>query len=372
MSVDLLVVDDGSRDGTAHDRPRARRPRDRPRAPARPRRGAAHRARGRPRRGLRRGRLPRRRRRVRPGRLRDACSTRWRAGAPTTCTGSRFLGATRTGMTWHRTLANRATSALLGTLLHTVVTDGQTGYRAFSARALAAARIRHDYNYAQVLTLSLWGAGIDAGRGADLLPPPHERPLLRELPGVPGARGAGRLARVARLAHGEGRERRGRWRRPASTPSRRRAEEREDVLERAERRVRALGHERAARPAHVHVEPDGRRQRRAPTARCRPAARAAGPTRSAGPPAAATPAGAAAGTRSRTSSGRGRRRSAGPRARRRRGRRSPRSRARPAPRGRAGRAASATATRAPAKTSANTGAQRSRPYSRSMKSATRR
>ena len=77
-------------------------------------------------------------------------------------TGSRFLGAPRTGMTWHRSLANRATSSLLGTLLHTVVSDGQTGYRAFSARALAAARIRHDYNYAQVLTLSLWGAGIDA------------------------------------------------------------------------------------------------------------------------------------------------------------------------------------------------------------------
>jgi hypothetical protein len=77
-------------------------------------------------------------------------------------TGSRFLGAARTGMSRHRTLANRAASALLGTLLHTVVSDGQAGYRAFSDRALAAARIRHDYNYAQVLTLSLWGAGIDA------------------------------------------------------------------------------------------------------------------------------------------------------------------------------------------------------------------
>jgi Glycosyl transferase family 2/Type I phosphodiesterase / nucleotide pyrophosphatase len=77
-------------------------------------------------------------------------------------TGSRFLGAPRSGMSWHRTLANRAASALLGTLLHTVVSDGQAGYRAFSRRALAAARIRHDYNYAQVLTLSLWGAGIDA------------------------------------------------------------------------------------------------------------------------------------------------------------------------------------------------------------------
>jgi glycosyl transferase family 2/type I phosphodiesterase/nucleotide pyrophosphatase len=75
--------------------------------------------------------------------------------------GSRFLGD-RDGMSWHRTLANRALSALLGTLMGgTVLTDGQTGYRAFSQRALGAARIRHDYNYAQVLTLSLWGAGIE-------------------------------------------------------------------------------------------------------------------------------------------------------------------------------------------------------------------
>jgi hypothetical protein len=75
--------------------------------------------------------------------------------------GSRFLGR-REGMSWHRTLANRTSSALLGTLLGTVMSDGQTGLRAFSASALAAARIRHDYNYAQVLTISLWGAGIDA------------------------------------------------------------------------------------------------------------------------------------------------------------------------------------------------------------------
>jgi len=75
--------------------------------------------------------------------------------------GSRFLGR-REGMSWHRTLANRAISGLLGLMLETVTSDGQTGYRALSARALAAARIRHDYNYAQVLTLSLWGAGIDA------------------------------------------------------------------------------------------------------------------------------------------------------------------------------------------------------------------
>jgi hypothetical protein len=75
--------------------------------------------------------------------------------------GSRFLGE-RDGMSWHRNLANRTTSALLGTLMGTVTSDGQTGFRAFSARALAVARVAHDYNYAQVLTLSLWGHGIEA------------------------------------------------------------------------------------------------------------------------------------------------------------------------------------------------------------------
>ena len=74
--------------------------------------------------------------------------------------GSRFLGQ-RDGMSWHRTLANRTSSALLGFLMETVTSDAQTGYRAFSARALAGARIAHDYNYAQVLTISLWGRGIE-------------------------------------------------------------------------------------------------------------------------------------------------------------------------------------------------------------------
>lgn len=74
--------------------------------------------------------------------------------------GSRFLGP-REGMSWHRNLANRVVTVVLATLMRTVLTDAQTGYRAFSRRALEVAEIRHDYNYAQVLTLSLWGAGID-------------------------------------------------------------------------------------------------------------------------------------------------------------------------------------------------------------------
>jgi hypothetical protein len=39
------------------------------------------------------------------------------------------------------------------------ITDGQSGYRAFSPRAAADAEIVHDYNYAQVLTLDLLGKG---------------------------------------------------------------------------------------------------------------------------------------------------------------------------------------------------------------------
>jgi len=40
------------------------------------------------------------------------------------------------------------------------LTDGQSGYRAFSPAAAAAAEIVHDYNYAQVLTLDLLGKGF--------------------------------------------------------------------------------------------------------------------------------------------------------------------------------------------------------------------
>jgi CTP:molybdopterin cytidylyltransferase MocA len=75
--------------------------------------------------------------------------------------GSRFLG-NRAGMSWHRQLANRASSALMGVLTGgRVVTDGQTGYRAFGRAALEVFEIRHDYNYAQVLTLALHQRGID-------------------------------------------------------------------------------------------------------------------------------------------------------------------------------------------------------------------
>ncbi|TAK76220.1 MAG: glycosyltransferase, partial [Dehalococcoidia bacterium] len=68
--------------------------------------------------------------------------------------GSRFAG-TATGMTRPRRAANAAFSLLLSVLCGRRISDGQTGMRAFSRRALEVAEIVHDYNYAQVLTLDL-------------------------------------------------------------------------------------------------------------------------------------------------------------------------------------------------------------------------
>jgi uncharacterized membrane protein YbhN (UPF0104 family) len=68
--------------------------------------------------------------------------------------GSRYLGQ-RTGQRTSRRWGNALFTALLGFATGRRITDGQTGYRAFSSRALGAAEIIHDYNYAQVLTLDL-------------------------------------------------------------------------------------------------------------------------------------------------------------------------------------------------------------------------
>jgi uncharacterized membrane protein YbhN (UPF0104 family) len=73
--------------------------------------------------------------------------------------GSRFKGRVE-GMTWSRRLANRGFSALLSLLAGRWISDGQTGFRAFSGRAASVAEIIHDYNYAQVLTLDLLHKGM--------------------------------------------------------------------------------------------------------------------------------------------------------------------------------------------------------------------
>lgn len=73
--------------------------------------------------------------------------------------GSRFAG-TIEGMSASRRVANRFFSGLVSALSGRRISDGQTGFRAFSAEALAVAEIAHDYNYAQVLTLDLLGKGL--------------------------------------------------------------------------------------------------------------------------------------------------------------------------------------------------------------------
>ena len=76
--------------------------------------------------------------------------------------GSRYLGS-RNGQRPIRLLGNLAFTALLCLASGRVISDGQTGLRAFSRRALECAEIIHDYNYAQVLTLDLLRKGMRLG-----------------------------------------------------------------------------------------------------------------------------------------------------------------------------------------------------------------
>ncbi|HZB47698.1 MAG TPA: glycosyltransferase, partial [Mycobacteriales bacterium] len=73
--------------------------------------------------------------------------------------GSRFAGGPRR-MRPHRSAGNRVLTAWVRwASRRRDLTDGQSGYRAFSAAAAADAEVVHDYNYAQVLTLDLLGKG---------------------------------------------------------------------------------------------------------------------------------------------------------------------------------------------------------------------
>ena len=73
--------------------------------------------------------------------------------------GSRYLG-TRERQPFLRLIANVVFTGLLCLATGRRITDGQTGFRAFSRRALECAEIIHDYNYAQVLTLDLLKKGM--------------------------------------------------------------------------------------------------------------------------------------------------------------------------------------------------------------------
>ena len=73
--------------------------------------------------------------------------------------GSRFAGG-RSRMLLHRRVGNALLTAALSVVARRRIGDGQSGFRALSAEAAAAAEIVHDYNYAQVLTLDLLAKGF--------------------------------------------------------------------------------------------------------------------------------------------------------------------------------------------------------------------
>ncbi|MFQ5558797.1 MAG: lysylphosphatidylglycerol synthase domain-containing protein, partial [Acidimicrobiales bacterium] len=80
------------------------------------------------------------------------------AGRADYVVGSRFLGRIDR-MHPHRRLGNVVLSRVLSLIARRRITDGQSGYRAFSLEAASSAEIIHDFNYAQVLTLDLLAKG---------------------------------------------------------------------------------------------------------------------------------------------------------------------------------------------------------------------
>jgi uncharacterized membrane protein YbhN (UPF0104 family) len=80
------------------------------------------------------------------------------AGQADYVAGSRFLGHIE-HMRPHRRVGNVVLTRALSLVARRPITDGQTGYRAFSPAAAASAEIIHDFNYAQVITLDLLAKG---------------------------------------------------------------------------------------------------------------------------------------------------------------------------------------------------------------------
>ncbi|MBH99927.1 MAG: hypothetical protein CL467_04900 [Acidimicrobiaceae bacterium] len=81
------------------------------------------------------------------------------AGEADYVAGSRFAG-TIEHMRPHRRFGNVVLTRLLSLVARRRISDGQTGYRAFSPAAARAAEVVHDFNYAQVLTLDLLAKGF--------------------------------------------------------------------------------------------------------------------------------------------------------------------------------------------------------------------
>jgi uncharacterized membrane protein YbhN (UPF0104 family) len=72
--------------------------------------------------------------------------------------GSRFDGQIER-MLPHRRFGNKVLTYALSFVARRRISDGQTGYRAFSVQAASDVEIIHDFNYAQVITLDLLAKG---------------------------------------------------------------------------------------------------------------------------------------------------------------------------------------------------------------------
>ncbi|HEX2040505.1 MAG TPA: glycosyltransferase [Acidimicrobiales bacterium] len=81
------------------------------------------------------------------------------AGQADYVVGSRFHGSIGS-MLPHRRLGNVVLTWLTSAVARRRLSDAQSGFRALGREALAVARIGHDYNYAQVLTLDLLRKGF--------------------------------------------------------------------------------------------------------------------------------------------------------------------------------------------------------------------
>ncbi|MDQ3312742.1 MAG: glycosyltransferase [Actinomycetota bacterium] len=81
------------------------------------------------------------------------------AGEADYVVGSRFAG-TIDRMRPHRRAGNVVLTAAFRWICRAPISDGQSGYRAFSRDAAARASVAHDYNYAQVLTIDMLSKGF--------------------------------------------------------------------------------------------------------------------------------------------------------------------------------------------------------------------
>ena len=175
------------------------------------------------------------------------------AGQADYVAGSRFAGMPRR-MLPHRWVGNRVLTIGVRAVVRRWavydLTDAQSGYRALSPEAAAAAEIVHDFNYAQVLTLDLLAKGFRYAEVPDQLRLPAARPVVRAPGSLPAPCRAGRVAGAPRPELGPGGRRTRRRGRGPVSPRRRSGGTRRAGPARARRRRcrRAVGRRRPPTP----------------------------------------------------------------------------------------------------------------------------